>query len=335
DDDVSDEEWRAALGDVDRRGHRLSADHLHQLTTVGAALDGDVDAAVRRLASGLLDGLAVRIRPRRTWDDLVLPPHQLAELRDLCERYRLRDVVYDEWGFRAVPSAGLVALFAGASGTGKTMTAEVIAGDLGLDLYRVDLAAITSKWIGETEKNLERIFSAASAGNLVLFFDEADAVFGKRSEVKESNDRYANMEVSYLLQRLETYDGLVILATNLQSNIDKAFLRRVHVSVDFQIPVPAERRRIWERSLPPGAPVAPDLDLGWFAERFDIAGGNIRSAAVTAGFLAATANEPIATRHIVVGLHREIRKLGRLPTESLFGEHLALVQRPGEDQATA
>ena len=233
--------------------------------------------------------------------------------------------MYDHWGFQAVPSAGLVAVFSGESGTGKTMTAEVIAGDLGLDLYRIDLSAVVSKWVGETEKNLERIFTAAGAGNLVLFFDEADAIFGKRSDVKDSNDRYANIEVSYLLQRLETYDGLVILATNLLNNIDRAFMRRVHVAVEFRIPNPDERRRIWAGGLPAEAPIG-EVDVDVLTERFDLAGGNIRSAALTAAFLAATAGEPISMRFLLIGLHRELRKLGRIPTVAMFGEHLAWLQ---------
>ena len=185
-------------------------------------------------------------------------------LRSIVERYRFADQVYDEWGFSATPSRGLVALFSGPSGTGKTMAAEIIAGALALDVFKLDLSAVVSKYIGETEKNLEQAFDAASAGNLVLFFDEADALFGKRSEVKDARDRYANIEVSYLLQRLESYDGLVVMATNFEKNVDEAFLRRIHARIEFAMPGAAERRSIWEHNLPATAPVE-DVDVEWIA----------------------------------------------------------------------
>ncbi len=200
------------------------------------AVGGDLDAAVRRLVSGRLEHLARRIRPTRDWDDIVLSDDRMELLHSIVARYRFADQVFDDWGFAATPSRGLVALFSGPSGTGKTMAAEIIAGELGLDVFKLDLSAVVSKYIGETEKNLEQVFDAASAGNLVLFFDEADALFGKRSEVKDARDRYANIEVSYLLQRLESYDGLVVMATNFEKNIDDAFLRRIHARVEFAMP---------------------------------------------------------------------------------------------------
>jgi SpoVK/Ycf46/Vps4 family AAA+-type ATPase len=296
---------------------------------VRSALPGvgdDLDAAIRRLAAGHLDSLAVRIEPRRTWDDLVLPPHQTRQLKELVARYRLGWRVYEEWGFRPLPSSGLVALFAGPSGTGKTLAVEVIGGALGLDVYKVDLSTVVSKYIGETEKNLEKIFSAAAAANLVLFFDEADALFGSRSEVSDSHDRYANIEVAYLLQRLEQYDGLVVLATNLRSNIDEAFLRRIHVSVEFRDPEEAERLRIWSLSFPSAAPTE-DLDLPWLAKQFRIAGGNIRNAAVAAAFIAAEAGRPIGMQDVVLGLDREFEKIGRLRTPADFGKYYPLLRR--------
>jgi SpoVK/Ycf46/Vps4 family AAA+-type ATPase len=200
----------------------------------------------------------------------------------------------------------------------------VVAGDLGLDLYKVDLSAVVSKYIGETEKNLERIFGAAAAGDLVLFFDEADALFGKRSEVSDAHDRYANIEVAYLLQRLETYDGLVVLATNLQRNIDPAFLRRISIAVDFAAPEEPERRAIWARAFPPTAPVA-DLDLNFLARQFKITGGIISNAALGAAFLAAAEDNPITMRHAVLSVKREFQKLGRLRTEKEFERYFDLV----------
>jgi SpoVK/Ycf46/Vps4 family AAA+-type ATPase len=218
----------------------------------------------------------------------------------------------------------VVAMFAGPSGTGKTLAAEVVAGELGLDLYKVDLSAVVSKYIGETEKNLERIFGAAAAGDLVLFFDEADALFGKRSEVSDAHDRYANIEVAYLLQRLETYDGLVVLATNLQRNIDPAFLRRISVAIDFVPPEEPERRQIWARAFPSTAPVA-DVDIDFLARQFKITGGVISNAALGAAFLAAAEDSPITMRHAVLSVKREFQKLGRLRTEKEFDRYFDLV----------
>jgi SpoVK/Ycf46/Vps4 family AAA+-type ATPase len=289
------------------------------------ATDGDLEAAIRRLASGPLERLARHIRPRRTWDDLILASDRLEQLRELTARYRHRDTVYGEWGFPSYPSSGLVALFSGQSGTGKTLAAEIIAHDLGLDLYKLDLSSVVSKYIGETEKNLERIFNAAAAGNLVLFFDEADSLFGKRSEVSDARDRYANIEVSYLLQRLESYDGLVVLATNFQKNIDEAFLRRIHVGIEFPLPELPEREAIWRHSFPPSAPLG-DIDWEFLARQFKIAGGNIKGAALHAAFLAAEAGEPIAMAHVMFALKREFQKLGRLRTAADFGPYADLVQ---------
>jgi SpoVK/Ycf46/Vps4 family AAA+-type ATPase len=221
-----------------------------------------------------------------------------------------------------------VALFSGPSGTGKTLAAEIVAGELGLDVFKLDLSAVVSKYIGETEKNLAEVFDAASAGNLLLFFDEADALFGKRSEVKDARDRYANIEVSYLLQRLEAYDGLVVMATNFERNVDDAFLRRIHTRVEFILPAVSERRAIWERNLPPGAPVK-DVDATWLAQRFELSGAAIRNAAVQAAFLAAAANGPITMECAVLGVARELRKSGRLLKPDEFGPYRALVIADG------
>ncbi|MEU7904697.1 ATP-binding protein [Actinoplanes sp. NPDC049118] len=322
-------DWEALLGREPDPAYRLSREQLRLVAAAAAADSGQLAPAVRRLAGGHLDRVAVRIRPRRTWPDLVLPADEESQLRELAARHRGRETVYGRWRFSPVPSVGVVGLFAGPSGTGKTLAAEVVAGDLGLDLYKVDLSAVVSKYIGETEKNLERIFGAAAAGDLVLFFDEADALFGKRSEVSDAHDRYANIEVAYLLQRLETYDGLVILATNLQRNIDPAFLRRISVAVDFVAPEEAERRAIWARAFPATAPVA-DVDLDFLARQFKITGGVISNAALGAAFLAATDGGPITMRHAILSVKREFQKLGRLRTEKEFDRYFDLVNRDAD-----
>jgi hypothetical protein len=321
-------DWQAALGVEPDPAYPLTREQLRLVAAASAGNPGALASGVRRLAGGHLDGLAVRIRPRRTMADLVLPPDQTDQLRELTARYRRRSVVYQEWGFSPLPSTGVVALFSGPSGTGKTLAAEIIAGQLGLDLYKVDLSSVVSKYIGETEKNLERIFGAASAGDLVLFFDEADALFGKRSEVSDAHDRYANIEVAYLLQRLETYEGLVVMATNLQRNIDDAFLRRISVAVDFEPPDEPQRRLIWEHSFPPSAPLG-ELDFDFLARQFKVTGGIIRNAALGAAFLAAEVNATVTMERVALSLKREFQKLGRLRTESEFDRYFALVNGDG------
>ena len=314
DGEADDSDWQRRTGSPAPVGVRLTREQLRLVAGAGGgARDGagGVVAGVRRLAGGHLDGVAARVHARRGWDDLVLPATPTGQLRDLVARYRQRRTVFGTWGFPAVPSAGVVALFAGPSGTGKTLAAEVVAADLGLDLYKVDLSAVVSKYIGETEKNLERVFSAAASGDMVLFFDEADALFGKRTDVSSSHDRYANIEVAYLLQRLEVFDGLVILATNLQGNIDDAFWRRIAVSVTFAAPDETERRRIWERVFPAAAPVE-DVDLELLARRFKVTGGVIRNAALGAAFAAADEGAGITMPRVVRALQRELVKLGHL-----------------------
>ncbi|HEY5663236.1 MAG TPA: AAA family ATPase [Ilumatobacter sp.] len=324
DDPVTDDEWVAVVGSENGRTHHLTPSQLERVGRVLPAVEGDLDQAVRRLASGGLETLARRIQPRRSWDDIVLSPDRKYLLRSIVDRYLHADTVYRTWGFSASASHGLVALFSGPSGTGKTLAAEVIANELGLDVFKLDLSAVVSKYIGETEKNLELVFDAASAGNMVLFFDEADALFGKRSEVKDARDRYANIEVSYLLQRLEAYDGLVVMATNFEKNVDDAFLRRIHARIEFQLPGPEERATIWRQNLPDEAPVG-DLDIGWLAEQFEITGGSIRNAVVHAAFIAAATGRPIDTETAAVGVAREYRKVGRLIKAAHFGPYLDAV----------
>lgn len=261
-----------------------------------------------------LERLARRIEPAVSWADIVLPTRVLAQLQELTVRARTRERVLSDWGMRpgGGRGGGVTALFAGDSGTGKTMAAEVIAGELGLDLYTVNLATVVDKYIGETEKNLERIFSEAARVSAVLLFDEADAIFGKRSEVRDAHDRYANIESAYLLQRMETFDGLAILATNFRANLDDAFTRRLDLIVDFPVPDEAARLALWRTCLRPPVPVRDDLELSYYATGFELSGGNIRSAAITAAYLAAAGELPIGPQELTAAIQQEYRKLGRL-----------------------
>jgi hypothetical protein len=281
----------------------------------------DLRRGIRAQNAAGLERLARRIEPEVGWDDLVLAPNVRRALVELAARARHRDRVLSEWRMRrgGGRGRGVTALFAGDSGTGKTMSAEVIAGDLALDLYTVNLATVVDKYIGETEKNLERIFAEAGGVNAVLFFDEADAIFGKRSDVKDAHDRYANIESAYLLQRLETFDGLAILASNLRANIDEAFTRRLDAIIDFPAPTPELRRALWVHCLEPPLPLADDLDLDFLAESFEMAGGNIRSASTTAAYLAAAAGTPVTMHDVIAAVEQEYRKLGRLVLEREFG----------------
>ncbi|OUL23337.1 ATPase [Nostoc sp. RF31YmG] len=275
--------------------------------------------ACRLQARPRLDELAQWIEPAADWDDLVLPDNQQQILRDIAAHVRQRSTVYNTWGFAAKSARGLgiSALFAGASGTGKTLAAEVLANKLRLDLYRIDLSSVVSKYIGETEKNLRRVFDAAEQGGVILLFDEADALFGKRSEVKDARDRYANIEVSYLLQRMESYPGLALLTTNLKSAIDTAFLRRIRFVVQFPFPDAVQRAEIWRRIFPPNTPTA-DLDVVKLA-RLNVAGGNIRNIALNAAFLAADAGEAVQMKHILRAAQTEYGKLEKPLTEVEIG----------------
>lgn len=275
--------------------------------------------ALRRLtrerARVSLGTLAERIEPRARWDDLVLPDGQRLVLTSLAQQVRHRGRVYDDWGFARMSNRGLgvTALFAGESGTGKTMAAEVLAVELGLDLYRIDLSAVVSKYIGETEKNLSRLFAAAEQSGAVLLFDEADALFGKRSDVKDSHDRYANLEVAYLLQRMEAYRGLAILTTNLQTNLDEAFTRRLRVIVQFPFPDQAHRERIWSRAFPASTPTS-GLDPSMLA-RLHVSGGSIRSIALGAAFAAADDDSAVTPEHVLQAAKVEYAKASRTLTE--------------------
>lgn len=283
----------------------------------------DLYTASRLQSNRKLAALARKITPHYTWDDIVLPADRLQQLREICNQVRYRAQVYDAWGFdhKLALGKGLNVLFAGPSGTGKTMAAEIMAGELGLDLYKIDLSTVVSKYIGETEKNLARIFEEAETSNAILFFDEADALFGKRSEVRDSHDRYANIEISYLLQRMEEYDGMAILATNLHKNMDEAFVRRMHFTIDFPFPDAGNRQRIWEKIWPSATPRRPDLDLVFMARRFEVPGGSIRNIALAAAFLAADDGQVVDMGHLIRATQREYQKMGKVVTEGEFGEY--------------
>ncbi|ACU36854.1 ATP-binding protein [Actinosynnema mirum] len=330
--------WERALGGGSVDGldlaalaaYRLGDDEVGHAVAVAtglAALDGGpvrqehLGAGVRARNAAGLDRLARRVVPAVGWDDLVLPEPTRRQLTELVVRARHRDRVLGQWGMRpgGGRGRGVVALFAGGSGTGKTMSAEVVAAALGVDLYVVDLSTVVDKYVGETEKNLERIFTEAAGVHGVLLFDEADAVFGKRSEVRSSNDRHANMESAYLLQRMESFDGIAVLTTNLKSNVDEAFTRRIDVIADFPEPDAAHRLLLWDRCLGRVLPRDPDVDLGFCAERFELAGGSIRACAVTAAYLAAEADRPLRMADLVTAVRREYGKLGRLVLDSEFG----------------
>jgi hypothetical protein len=329
------EVWNSALGplaatvngDVDRLASQfqLSASAIRSAASrvLGATPGDATDDLAEQLwtscrvhARPRLEGLAQRIESSADWSDLILPNDQKQILRQIAVHVRHRQTVYRTWGFGAKGSRGLgiSALFAGPSGTGKTMAAEVLANELRLDLYRIDLSQVVSKYIGETEKNLGRIFDAAEEGAAVLLFDEADALFGKRTEVKDSHDRYANIEVSYLLQRMEAYRGLAILTTNRKSALDQAFLRRIRFVAEFPFPEIAQRLEIWSRVFPPETPTE-GLRIERLA-RLNAAGGNIRNIAINAAFLAADAGEPVRMSHLLAATRAEFTKMEKPLTDS-------------------
>jgi SpoVK/Ycf46/Vps4 family AAA+-type ATPase len=279
----------------------------------GQLTGDDLYSACRAHSNQKLNTLARKVPLQYTWQDIVLPKEQMAQLHELVNHMKYRHLVYGEWGFERKLSLGkgLNALFAGPSGTGKTMAAEVLAHELALDLYKIDLSQVVSKYIGETEKNLDRIFREAQTSNAILFFDEADALFGKRSEVKDAHDRYANIETGYLLQKMEEYEGMAILATNLRGNLDEAFARRMHFVVEFPFPDEEYRYHIWKGIFPPQAPLADDVDFTALARTFKLSGGNIKNIVLAAAFLAAEEGQAIAMRHLLRSVRREFQKVGQ------------------------
>jgi hypothetical protein len=282
----------------------------------------DLLAACRLHSNRKLTELAAKITPHYAWDDIVLPADQLTQLREICDQVQHRSMVYDAWGFdgKLAMGKGLSVLFAGPPGTGKTMAADVLAGALGLDMYKIDLSTVVSKYIGETEKNLARIFHEATTSNAILFFDEADALFGKRTQVRDAHDRYANVEVSYLLQKMEEYEGMVILATNLRKNMDEAFVRRLHVTVEFPVPGQADRRRIWAQIWPAATPREAGLDLDFLARRVEVPGGSIRNIALASAFRAAADGGVVTMAHVLHATRREYQKMGKVLTAGDLGD---------------
>jgi SpoVK/Ycf46/Vps4 family AAA+-type ATPase len=280
---------------------------------LGAPQARDVPAAVRARAGAALPAGVRLVRPSAGWEHLVLRPERAELLREAADRVRHQERVLDEWGFLdGRPGArGVRMLFSGPPGTGKTLAAEVVAHELDVDLLLVDLSRIVSKWIGETEKNLAAAFDAAERARCVLFFDEADALFAKRTEVSDAHDRYANLETSYLLSRVERFEGLVVLSTNLRQNIDPAFARRLDVVVDFEEPSQPEREALWRMHVPPAAPLGDDVDLAELAALYPVVGGLIRNAALAAGFRAAAAGGPLTREHFFQAVRREYAKAGR------------------------
>ncbi|HEX8144685.1 MAG TPA: AAA family ATPase [Pyrinomonadaceae bacterium] len=294
----------------------------------------DLYHAARAQAGQKLSTLARKITPLYKWEDIILPPDRLEHLKEVCAHAVHHQRVFSEWGFdrKISRGKGLSVLFVGESGTGKTMAAEIIAGELRLDLYKIDLSCLVSKYIGETEKNLSRIFEEAEQSNAVLFFDEADAIFGKRSEVKDSHDRYANIEVNYLLQRIEDYEGTVILASNFQKNIDDAFTRRIRFIIEFPFPEAHDRMRIWQNMFPAHTPLSADLDWEFLAGKMRLTGGNIKNIALSAAFLAANNSGHVGMKQLICAIKREFQKTGRLCVRADFEQYYDLLAAAEEEE---
>jgi SpoVK/Ycf46/Vps4 family AAA+-type ATPase len=265
-------------------------------------------------------GIAKELRMPHSLADIVLPADTRDLLDELLSHVRYREKVIDEWGFsrKYVGSRNLSVLFHGPPGTGKTMAASIVANELNLSLYRVDLASVLSKYIGETEQHLAQLFDRAEAMNVVLFFDEAEGLFGKRTETRDAHDRYANLQIGYLLQRIETYPGIVILSTNLKSNMDKAFLRRFRFVIEFPFPAGEQRRLLWRQAFPPAVPLADDLDFELLAQRASLAGGSIQNVALSAAYRAAAEEAPVSMRHLLKAIEREYAKLSKVFLHSDF-----------------
>jgi len=300
---------------MSKQADRLAFHNKHEFPTLD-----DYAQASRTQVQHRLSELAEKQRLVRRWDDLILPEEPLELLKDACSRHKHSETVFNRWGFgHKLPyGRGLSMLFAGPPGTGKTMAAEVVAGEMGLELYRIDLSRVVSKYIGETEKNLRELFAEAESSGAVLFFDEGDSLFGKRTEVRDSNDRFANMEASYLLQRIESFEGISILATNLLQNMDEAFLRRMQVIVNFPFPDAAHREQIFRSLLPKDAPLDPDLDLAFLAARIDASGGHIKNIVLSAAFMAASEQASIGMRHMVRSTRQELHKMGKIVVKESF-----------------
>ncbi|MFA5384754.1 MAG: AAA family ATPase [Eubacteriales bacterium] len=288
---------------------------------------GDLYTACRRQSNNKLDELALKIPSKYTWEDIFLPGDQIELLHEICKQVKHRHTVLNEWGFNRKLSRGkgVSVLFYGTPGTGKTMAAEVLANELDLDLFKIDLAQVVSKYVGETEKNLKSVFAEAKFSNSILLFDEADALFGKRSEVKDAHDRYANIEVAYLLQKMEEYDGIAILAANMRANLDEAFIRRLQFAVEFPFPNEEFREKIWLGMFPAEAPKGSDIDVPFLARNFKITGGNIKNIVLTAAFFAVEKRSAIDMEHLILATKRELQKIGKLFVKEDFGQYYGLI----------
>lgn len=323
----------AASGDIDEVAalFRLSAAQIHTAATAVARSGGgeltSLRRAARQISASRLIGVAQPVQAEYSWEDLVLPRGTMLRLKELAGAIRHRDEVFGDWRFGRLVGGhtSVRALFTGPSGTGKTMATAVLGRELGLEVFRIDLSAVVSKYIGETEKNIERILAFAEHSNAIVFFDEADALFGKRSEVHDSHDRYANIETAFLLQRLEAFDGIAILASNLPGNLDEAFNRRLHFHIEFPPPDDAARLVLWQRAFPPDAPLADDVDPGFLATMLPLTGGEVRTASLLAAFLAADEGARIGMGHVVRSVARLRRQQGKLPSSAEFKEYLRLV----------
>lgn len=283
----------------------------------------DLHHACYTLVEHNLEKKAVRINPKYTWDDLILPPEQKEELRNACNQMKYRHIVYGTWGFDKKLSygKGLSMLFTGPPGTGKTMSAQIIAQELDLQIYKIDLSQVISKYIGETEKNLHEVFTEAQYSHAILFFDETDALFSKRSEVKDSHDKYANIETSYLLQKIEEYEGISVLASNYLQNIDEAFMRRINFIIKYPFPDQVSREQIWNSLFPNEAPLSQDIDIKFLAEKLELSGGHIKNIVLSSAFLAAEKEESIGMKHIIKAAKHEIQKSGKIFLKEELGSY--------------
>jgi SpoVK/Ycf46/Vps4 family AAA+-type ATPase len=306
-----------------------------QICTAARTLEGAAPtpeaffAAARKQSVHALARFARRLPLDRDWGDLILPPTTMRHLRELAGAIEHRHTVQTGWGMR-LGEGGINVMFAGASGTGKSLAAGIVARHLGLDCYKVSIPGIVSKYIGETERNLERLFQAARQSNAILFFDEADALFGKRSEVKDSHDRYANLEVAYLLQKMEEHDGVVMLATNMMANMDDAFSRRLQFVVEFPPPTEPYRERLWRLMFPPGVPLDDSVDFGFLARQFELTGGQIRTASLDAAFLAAQDGGQVTMSVLIRAVARQFAKQHRVPSPAEFQNYFpVLLERGG------
>lgn len=283
----------------------------------------DLSSAAYTQLTRELSNKATLIKKKHTWDELVLPEAQKKALERACNQIKYKHIVYDEWNLKntVLYGTGLSMLFTGPPGTGKTMAAQVISNELHLEIYRVDLSRVVSKYIGETEKNLAEIFDSAKKSNVILLFDETDALFGKRTEVKDSHDKHANLETAYLLQKMEEYNGITIMTTNLMNNLDQAFFRRISYVVHFPLPDEKSRKLIWQKIFPKNAPISKDVDFDFLARRFEISGGNIKNVVITSTFMAASEGKEIKMKHIIKALEYEMKKQGKMVAKSDFAEY--------------